>query len=41
MVELTLLPKNSRVTAGRTWKAPAGAKTVREFKIYRWNPDDG
>ena len=40
MVEFTL-PKNSRVTAGRTWKAPAGAKAVREFKIYRWNPDDG
>ena len=39
MVELTL-PKNSRITAGRTWKAPAGATKVREFKIYRWNPDD-
>lgn len=35
------LPKNSKVGAGQTHKAPAGAKRVREFKIYRWNPDDG
>ena len=26
---------------GKTFKAPAGAKRVREFRIYRWNPDDG
>jgi succinate dehydrogenase / fumarate reductase iron-sulfur subunit len=35
------LPSNSRITRGKTWKAPAGAKRVREFRIYRWNPDDG
>jgi succinate dehydrogenase / fumarate reductase iron-sulfur subunit len=35
------LPANSRVQPGTTHKAPAGAKRVREFKIYRWNPDDG
>ena len=35
------LPKNSKVTAGRIHKASAGAKTVRNFDIYRWNPDDG
>ncbi len=35
------LPANSRVTPGRTFKAPAGAKRVRDFRIYRWNPDDG
>src|SRR4051794_13443014 len=35
------LPANSRIGQGRTFKAPAGAKHVREFKIYRWNPDDG
>jgi len=35
------LPMNSRVGQGRTFKAAAGAKRVREFKIYRWNPDDG
>ncbi len=35
------LPANSRVQVGVTHKAPAGAKRVRTFKIYRWNPDDG
>ena len=35
------LPANSRVGQGRTWKAPQGAKRVRDFKVYRWNPDDG
>jgi succinate dehydrogenase / fumarate reductase, iron-sulfur subunit len=40
MAEFTL-PKNSRVGVGTTYKAPAGAKRVKEFKVYRWNPDDG
>ncbi len=40
MVELAL-PKNSRPTNGKTWPRPAGAKNVREFRVYRWNPDDG
>jgi succinate dehydrogenase iron-sulfur subunit len=35
------LPANSRIGQGETWKAPAGAKRVRDFKVYRWNPDDG
>src|SRR5690349_14415500 len=35
------LPLNSRVTPGQTFQAPAAAKRIREFKIYRWNPDDG
>ncbi len=35
------LPANSRIGHGKTHKAPAGAKRVREFRIYRWNPDDG
>ena len=35
------LPKNSKVGLGRTHKAPAGAKRVKAFKIYRWDPDDG
>jgi succinate dehydrogenase / fumarate reductase iron-sulfur subunit len=39
MVELTL-PKNSKVTEGKAWPAPAGARNVREYRIYRWNPDD-
>jgi succinate dehydrogenase / fumarate reductase iron-sulfur subunit len=40
MVELAL-PKNSRVVGGKAYKAPAGATTVRTFKIYRWDPDTG
>jgi ferredoxin len=40
MAEFTL-PKNSKIGKGKTYKAPAGAKRVKEFKIYRWNPDDG
>jgi succinate dehydrogenase / fumarate reductase iron-sulfur subunit len=40
MVEFSL-PKNSRVTKGRSFKAPPGATRVRSFTIYRWNPDDG
>jgi len=40
MVEL-VLPKNSRPLPGKNWPTPASAKRVTEFKIYRWNPDDG
>jgi succinate dehydrogenase / fumarate reductase iron-sulfur subunit len=40
MVEFTL-PKNSRVGAGKTFKAEAGAKRVKTFKVYRWDPDTG
>jgi succinate dehydrogenase / fumarate reductase iron-sulfur subunit len=40
MVEFAL-PANSRVRPGKSFPAPAGAKRVRRFKIYRWNPDDG
>jgi len=39
MVELTL-PKNSKITPGKTWDRPEGASNLKEFKIYRWNPDD-
>src|SRR5271169_3574201 len=35
------LPANSRIGRGKTYRAPTGAKRVREFRIYRWNPDDG
>ncbi|MCA3370212.1 MAG: succinate dehydrogenase iron-sulfur subunit [Roseomonas sp.] len=35
------LPKNSTVGSGKTHKAPAGAKQVKNFKIYRWDPDSG
>ena len=40
MVQLTL-PKNSRITRGKAWPKPEGARNLRVFKIYRWNPDDG
>src|SRR5262245_28442073 len=40
MVEFAL-PKNSRVTEGRTFTPPRGAQRLREFRVYRWNPDDG
>ncbi len=40
MVELTL-PKNSQVKAGKRYKAAKGAKRVRQFKVYRYDPDSG
>jgi len=40
MVQLSL-PKNSKVGQGKTYKADAGAKNVRKFRVYRWSPDDG
>jgi succinate dehydrogenase / fumarate reductase iron-sulfur subunit len=33
------LPANSRVKEGKRHAAPGGAKRVREFKIYRYDPD--
>ena len=40
MVQFTL-PKNSKITGGKEWPKPEGATELREFKVYRWNPDDG
>ena len=40
MVEFAL-PKNSRIIGGKAWPKPAGAAETREFRVYRWNPDDG
>ena len=40
MVEFSL-PKNSKVGVGRTYREPKGAKNVKSFRVYRWNPDDG
>jgi succinate dehydrogenase / fumarate reductase iron-sulfur subunit len=40
MAEFTL-PKNSKVGKGKVWDAPKGATNLREFRVYRWNPDDG
>ncbi len=40
MVQLTL-PRNSKVKTGKTHKRPEGAKNVKEFRIYRYDPDGG
>ena len=40
MVEFAL-PKNSRVTAGKTWPKPSSAQKLTEFRIYRYDPDTG
>jgi succinate dehydrogenase / fumarate reductase iron-sulfur subunit len=40
MVALTL-PRNSRVKEGRIWNKPASRSGWTQFRIYRWNPDDG
>ena len=40
MVEIAL-PKNSRPTEGRTWPHAVGAHQEREYRIYRYNPEDG
>ena len=39
MAEFTL-PKHSKISNGRSHKAPADAGDVRTFQIYRWSPDD-
>ena len=40
MAEFTL-PANSKIGIGKTVAGPPGATRAREFKVYRWNPDDG
>jgi len=40
MVQISL-PANSRPRPGRVHKAPPGARRVRTFRVYRWNPDEG
>ncbi|HLH12820.1 MAG TPA: succinate dehydrogenase iron-sulfur subunit [Methylovirgula sp.] len=39
MVQLRL-PKNSRIGKGKTWPTPVSAAPLKEFRIYRWSPDD-
>lgn len=39
MVEFTL-PRNSKIKPGKVWPKPEGATNLREFRIYRWSPDD-
>lgn len=36
-----VLPKNSVLTKGKTFKAPEDALNIRRFEIYRWDPDTG
>ena len=38
MVQLTL-PKGSKPTRGTVHKAPAGAKNVKTYKVYRYDPE--
>jgi succinate dehydrogenase / fumarate reductase iron-sulfur subunit len=38
MVQLTL-PKGSKVVKGRHHPAPEGAKTIKTFKVYRYDPE--
>ena len=40
MVEF-LLPKNSRIRTGKTWPKPDGATRLREYRVYRYDPDSG
>jgi succinate dehydrogenase / fumarate reductase iron-sulfur subunit len=39
MVEFRL-PRHSRIENGKVWPKP-GSTSLREFHVYRWNPDDG
>src|SRR6476619_6278654 len=40
MAEFTLRA-NSKIGVGQTYKAAAGTKNIKAFKVYRWSPDDG
>jgi succinate dehydrogenase / fumarate reductase iron-sulfur subunit len=40
MVQLTL-PKNSKIRPGKAWNRPDSTGDWKEFRVYRWNPDDG
>ena len=40
MVAFTL-PKNARVQPGKTWPKPEGAASLKELRIYRFDPDSG
>jgi succinate dehydrogenase / fumarate reductase, iron-sulfur subunit len=35
------LPANSRVRRGKVWPAPRRAKRVKEFRVYRYDPESG
>ncbi len=35
------LPANSKIRPGKQFQAPAGAKQVKRFMVYRYDPDSG
>jgi succinate dehydrogenase / fumarate reductase iron-sulfur subunit len=35
------LPKNSKIQAGKVWDKPAGATRLKEYRIYRYDPEAG
>jgi len=35
------LPPNSRVRPGKTWPKPRGAARLKEFRVYRYDPESG
>jgi succinate dehydrogenase / fumarate reductase iron-sulfur subunit len=40
MVEFSL-PANSKISKGKDFPAPSGARRVKTFRVYRWDPDSG
>jgi len=40
MVEFSL-PKNSVLQKGKEFPAPENAENIRQFEVYRWDPDSG
>jgi succinate dehydrogenase / fumarate reductase, iron-sulfur subunit len=40
MVQLKL-PRNSKIVEGKRWPEPQRAQGLKEFRIYRWDPDKG
>ena len=36
-----ILPPNSRVKKGKTFKATYGAGNIRRFLVYRYDPENG
>ena len=35
------LPTNSKIQPGKQYARPSGTANVKEFRIYRWDPDNG
>jgi len=39
--EFSDCPPIPRSASGETYKAAAGTRNIKKFKVYRWTPDDG